>query len=256
MQQLDCGELRRLLDAFEDNELDGVTSLSVQEHLDGCAGCRAHRFWHAEMRASLGRLRNRTPGAPSELRQRVRRDLAPPRRAARWLAGAAAAVLALAAAGLWLARPLNAAEPMAFARNHLTSLEMPDRVRFTTDSAGAAEAWLRQRLSFSVEVPRQPPAGFQLAGARVCSVDGRKVAYLLYDSDDSRPPVSLYIGPPGACKPVGLLPIPATGAAVVRRGECDGVAVAAWESAESAYVLTGDLPPSVIVEYAQRENRS
>jgi predicted anti-sigma-YlaC factor YlaD len=36
MLKLSCQEAQSLLDAFHDNELDGVNSLAVQEHLDEC----------------------------------------------------------------------------------------------------------------------------------------------------------------------------------------------------------------------------
>lgn len=251
MRKLDCQELRLLLDAFEDNELDGVTSLSVQEHLDACAACRAHRFWHAETHAALRRLRAATPGAPAVLREQVRNRLIA-RRSARWWPAAAAALTMVAGVTVWQALSAGAAEPMEFVRNHMASIEKPDHVELATADAAAAEAWLRKRLSFPFHVPRRPPAGFHLAGARLCSVARHKVAYLLYEQDDAKRPVSLFIGPPGACNPDGLTPVSAAGIAL-RRGDCDGTSVAAWETGGVSYVLAGDVSTPALLAYAAQE---
>ena len=71
MPKLNCQEAQNLLEAFHDNELDGVTSLSVQEHLDGCPDCRRQWRWLCEVEASLQRLTESTPSPNQDLRRRV-----------------------------------------------------------------------------------------------------------------------------------------------------------------------------------------
>ncbi len=256
MPRLECDDFRLLLDAFDDNELDGVTSLSVQEHLDMCAECRAHRFWHAEARAALRRLRAGAPDAPPALRTRVREQLRP-RPASWWRPAAAAAAVVVFLAGLagWHFRPVTAAQAMEFARNHLSSLERPDRVQFATADAAAAEIWLRGRLAFSLHVPRQPPAGYQLAGVRLCSVGRVKVAYLLFEGSKAERPLSLFIGPADTCPTDGLKSVPGARFAL-RRGDCDGTWLAAWETKDAAYVLAGEVPTPTLLAYAAQEDGS
>lgn len=255
MPKLECEEFRLLLDAFEDNELDGVTSLSMQEHLDVCAACRAHRFWHAEARATLRRLRADTPGAPAALRAQIQENLRA-RPVAWWRPATIAAGFALLAGiGFWHFRPVVAAEPMEFAHNHLTSLARPDRVKFATADAADAETWLRERLKFPLHVPRQPPAGYQLAGVRLCSVGRVKVAYLLFEGRETERPLSLFIGPAGTCPTDGLKPVPGARFAL-RRGDCDGTSLAAWEAKGAAYVLAGDVPTSALLAYTVQEDGS
>lgn len=255
MPKLECEELRLLLDAFEDNELDGVTSLSVQEHLDACAACRAHHFWHAEARAALRRLRADTPGAPAALRARISEQLRP-RSAAWWKPAAAAIFVFLAGLGAWHFRPAAAAaEAMEYVHNHTTSLARPDRVKFATADAAAAEAWLRERLDFPLHVPRQPPAGYRLAGARLCSVGRVKVAYLLFEGSGAERPLSLFIGPAGSCPTSGLEPVPDARVAL-HRGVCEGTTLAAWESRGAAYVLAGEVPPATLLAYTAQEDGS
>ncbi len=253
MPRLECDDFRLLLDAFEDNELDGVTSLSVQEHLDMCAECRAHRFWHVEARAALRRLRADTPGAPVALRTRIRESLRS--RPASWWRPAAAGFVFLAGLAAWHFRPVTAAQPMEFARNHLSSLERPDRVEFATAAAAAAEGWLRERLAFPLHVPRRPPAGYQLAGVRLCSVGRVKVAYLLFEGSGEARPLSLFIGPAGSCPTAGLAPVPGARLAL-RRGDCEGTVLAAWEARGAAYVLAGDVPTSSLLAYTMQEDGS
>ncbi|HEY5552646.1 MAG TPA: zf-HC2 domain-containing protein [Opitutaceae bacterium] len=255
MPKLDCDDFLSLLDAFEDNELDGVTSLSAQEHLDACAACRARRFWHAEARASLRRLRSETPGAPETLRARAQTGIRA-RRRHWWRPLAAAAALVVAAGAGYLAtRPAAEVEPMEYALNHLATLGRTDRVKFPTTNAAEAEAWLGARLGFPLNVPRQPPAGYRLAGARLCSVGGFKVAYLLFEGDASKQPLSLFIAPSGACQPGGLAPVPGARFAL-RTGDCDGTPVAAWEGRDAIYVLAGDVGLPALLAFTSQEQES
>ncbi len=256
MPKLECEEFRLLHDAFDDNELDGVTSLAVQEHLDACAACRAHRVWHAETRAALRRLRTGTPGAPAALRARIREHLrAQP--AVWWRPAAAAALVFLAGFVAWHFPPVAAAGPMEYAHNHVASLARPDRVKFPTADAAAAETWLRERLDFPLHVPRQPPARYHLTGARLCSVGQVKVAYLLFEGEggEAERPLSLFIGPAGTCPTDGHQPVPGARFAL-RRGDCAGTSLAAWETRAAAYVLAGDVPASTLLAYATQEDGS
>jgi len=71
MPKLNCQEVQNLLEAFHDNELDGVNSLLVQEHLDGCPDCCRQWRWLCEVEASLQRLNELTPLANPDLRRRI-----------------------------------------------------------------------------------------------------------------------------------------------------------------------------------------
>ena len=71
MPKLNCREAQNLLEAFHDNELDGVNSLLAQEHLDECPDCRRQWRWLCEVEASLNRLSESPPSATQDLRRRV-----------------------------------------------------------------------------------------------------------------------------------------------------------------------------------------
>lgn len=71
---MNCHETRHLVHAYLDGELDLMTALALEDHLERCASCA---LLHREQRAlknSLG-LKAAFHRAPGALSQRVRRDL-------------------------------------------------------------------------------------------------------------------------------------------------------------------------------------
>ncbi|HEX9783817.1 MAG TPA: zf-HC2 domain-containing protein [Opitutaceae bacterium] len=254
METPDCTNITRLLEAFDDNELDAVTSFAVQEHLEICPHCRARHAWAREVRASLGRVRSTDPAAPSALHARIHREL----EGWRWrrrLTQTAAVAAALIVAGLlafqWMTRPTAANVPMEFVRNHHASLQRPDAVKFSSADVGAVEAWLREQLPFAVTIPGRSPSGYQLAGARLCEVAGNKVGYLLY-SASGQPPVSLFVSRRDAYD-LRELPMAATEQEIkIRCGECDGTTVAAWDAGEVTYVAAGDIAETSMLAFAHQ----
>src|SRR5262249_15529821 len=77
MPKLNCQEAQNLLEAFHDNELDGVSSLAVQEHQDECPYCRRQWRCLCEVEASLQRLSESTPSATQGLRRRILQPASP-----------------------------------------------------------------------------------------------------------------------------------------------------------------------------------
>jgi len=253
METSECAKSVRLLEAFDDGELDAVTSFAVQQHLESCAHCRARHAWASEVRASLGRLRASEPAAAPALHARIHRDLA----RSRWrtLSATVAATAALVLAGfigftLWSRS--HATVAMEFAHNHHESLARPDAVKFASNDPLAAETWLRERLPFAVEVPRRAPPGYHLAGARLCEVGGRTVGYLQYAARD-RGTLSLFVGRRGEHHLAELAPVDGDDAAAVRRGECDGATVVTWDAGDVTYVGVGDLAEEPLLAFARQE---
>jgi intracellular sulfur oxidation DsrE/DsrF family protein len=106
---MNCGETHALLDAYADGELDLVSALRLESHLDGCAACRARQGDLAAVRRAVAGGATYAP-APARLRRAVTRQCrdqgaAGPRRAGPgWPAVAVAAALAVVAlAALFLA---------------------------------------------------------------------------------------------------------------------------------------------------------
>jgi intracellular sulfur oxidation DsrE/DsrF family protein len=105
---MNCHELQRLVHAYLDYELDLMTSLDLEAHLNDCAACRSH---HANLRAvrDAGTQHLAVRPAPPALRQRIAEKLGitgtSPSTLAMWRTTALAAIVSLAAVVAWLALP-------------------------------------------------------------------------------------------------------------------------------------------------------
>jgi anti-sigma factor RsiW len=250
MRKLDCEEAERLLDAFQDNELDSVTSLAVQEHFDDCTCCRRLYQWNAESRASLQRLREATPSGSDALRGSVLEIAARDRRMV-WfslrrpaLAAAAAIAVLLGIAGVaFQLRVGESPDVMFFVADHLRALARSEPVELRTSEPREAERWLQARLPFAATVPI-PPA-FRLLGVRLCKVRGEPAGFLLYDHDGRL--LTCYLNQRSQ---TALRGFDTTTPSRVKVGTCEGKNIAAWDADHTGYVLVGDMPRESLVAFA------
>ncbi len=252
MKTPECESVRRLLDAFEANELDGVTSMQVQEHLDACADCRREWQWLQETDASLARVRATAPSAPASLRQKIegrRRRL----QLTMWTARAAAiAVLALLmGTGGWAWHRHSPKDPMPFVVSHLKHTVGAEPLGIATADAEAAKRWLDAKLPFQIAAPQLPPAGFRLAGACLCLVNDRRVGMLVYTDNTGRQ-LSLFVGASGDCLTKGTTARLTAGNRTVHILDCEGTPLAAWEEASNSYLLAGELPRERLLAFASQ----
>lgn len=254
METHDCNSVDRLREAFDDNELDAVTSFAVQEHLDSCPRCRARHAWAREVRASLARVKASAPMATPALRARVRRGLEATRRRTVFAGvGIAAAFVVAALIGFRMLPRSSDDLAMDFARNHHASMQRTDPVKFASTDPRAVEMWLREQLPFALAVPRQPPSGYQLKGARLCAVAGKKVGYLLYTSPIESP-LSVFIGRRGSYDFHELPAMASENDVAIRCGKCDGTTVAAWDIGESTYVIAGNMGETPLLAFARQRD--
>ena len=179
-------EAARLLHAYVDRELDAAKSLELEAQLaadpalrerferlrDLSAGIREKADYHAAPSSLAARLSAALPGAASIA----------PRRVARWiLPVAAAALVAVLAAGIVLVRPGDEEALLReMVASHVRSTLGNRLIDVASSDQHTVKPWLSARLPFSPPVADFSPDGFELAGARLDYVGGRPVAVLVY----------------------------------------------------------------------------
>jgi anti-sigma factor RsiW len=193
---VDCPETQELLDAYLDGELDAAGTLDVGRHLAACPSCADSFAGLQRLQAALRSAALRHPTPPrlgGRVRAALRLEVAPRRRlVVAALAGAAAAALVLATAGLW---PRRGADPLAreVASAHVRSLLEGHRTDVESSDRHTVKPWFTGRLEYAPLVPDLAGAGFPLVGGRLDYLDGRPVAALVYER--RRHVINLFVWP-------------------------------------------------------------
>jgi len=199
---MDCKRAAPLLEAYLDNELDRAEARELEQHVDGCAACRAALTRLGELRAAL-RDRSLRHAAPAALRERIEAamhaesgraaDASAARRARRgnarlpaWSQLAAACVLAFAAGGasVYLWKPHGADESDAVVHDlfaaHWRALAAAAPVDVVSSDRHTVKPWFAGKVAQAPLVRDFAEQGFALAGGRIDYVGARRVPVLVY----------------------------------------------------------------------------
>jgi anti-sigma factor RsiW len=250
MSKLNCQEAQILLEAFHDNELDGVSSLLVQEHLDECPDCRRQWRWLCEVEVSLQRLSESTPSAPEDLRRRILRRTSSQAspvlrffRAHVRLTSVSALALLLAIAATITLKEETPADVMLFVRDSAKMAQNAAPGDLRTSNPKEAEERLKQHLGFAPPVPN--PSGFKLTGVRCCHINRESVGLLLFERNGQQ--LSCYIGRSSMIALRGFDDVTREG---IKLGTCEGRHIAAWGAGNVSYLMVSDLTKGALLAVA------
>jgi anti-sigma factor RsiW len=189
---MDCPEAQRLLHGYVDGELDLLTSLEVERHLQECPTCAPIQARLQAVRAAIqGGSLVFTP--PPDLEKRIRATVlkasppvpVPGRRPRAWLAVAASVALALAAGGtlvfLTTRRATEAVATQELVAGHVRSQMLAGHlVDFESSDQHTVKPWFEGKLDFAPAVPDLKDQNFILVGGRLDYLDERPAAALVY----------------------------------------------------------------------------
>ena len=183
---MSCEETGELIDAYADGELDLVSTLNVEGHMQVCEDClRAHQNLQAlrslmrdeslYFRASSGLRKHVTSALRAEVKSERRLPLA----SWRWLAAAASVALVTIAALTFVQRPKGTSAEDLVAQevisSHVRSLMEPHHsVDVPSSDQHTVKPWFEGKLDFSPAVENPVDQGFPLVGGRL-DYRGRQV---------------------------------------------------------------------------------
>jgi anti-sigma factor RsiW len=245
---VECKEARNWLHGYLDGELDLARTLEIERHLEDCTVCSQARDNHGALQDSIhaAGLKYNCPerlraDIQATLRREARIQLAQPRIHRRWLAVAAALVLAVGIS--WFAnRSQSPAMEDHLAQDvvagHVRSLLADHLMDVASSDRHTVKPWFTGKLDFAPTVVDYTSAGFPLAGGRVDYLDHRPVAALVYHR--RKHVINLFILP--AVHATDSAPESMT---------IQGFQIVHWTEAGTAYWAISDLNSNELGEFAQ-----
>ncbi len=190
-----CDEIENLLPPYVDGEAESADRAVVSRHLEACPRCRARAQAERTAREVLCTRRPVLAAtAPQSLRERClatsRRSTSALRRAS--LSAAAALVLAVAGAALYVVTFRTEALAASIAADHLKCFTFVDTAA-SADAEAAAREWKRSRGWTLTVVPGAPAERLAFIGVRRCLSTEGMAAHLMYTSEGR--PLSVFVWP-------------------------------------------------------------
>jgi len=187
-----CEEAKPLLDSFADGELDLVSHVQVESHLDECLACD-HAIRDREVLKEALAIDSFYFRAPAELRSQIRRSVSEPQAESflgrlfnwRWMPALAAAAVLLVVlfSVVMLLRPAANSDDLLASEivsNHVRSLMDKHLMDVPSTDQHTVKPWFEGKLDFSPPVVDLGPQGFTLVGGRLDYAAGRPVAAIVY----------------------------------------------------------------------------
>lgn len=195
---MNCAEIKPLLHAHADGELDLVRNLEVEQHLKSCATCTAENKSIQSLRDAL-RQNDLAYRAPDALRKEIRKivrgeeparevlaDGHRPRPTVVWIWKLIAAGATAFAVITILLRPGISSHDQLLGEavaSHIRSLQANHLTDVASTDQHTVKPWFDGKLDFAPSVKDFADQGFPLIGGRLDYLDGRPVAALVYRRD-------------------------------------------------------------------------
>ena len=238
--------IRELLHAYVDGELDLANTRETERHLQSCADCRGTERAIRELRSAL--TSDATAyRAPAHLRKNVRAALRREAKSSRqtlspWLMFATGAAFAAVILGFALFQTTRATRTNAIVdqvvANHVRSLLAAQLVDVVSSNQHTVKPWFDGKIDFAPEVRDLSANGFPLVGGRLDYLDGKTVAALVYQRN--KHPINLFITP----EPTGRNTSPIV---ITRRG----YNIFSWTNNGMKYWAVSDLNADELREFAE-----
>ena len=193
--------IRELLHAYVDGELDLANTRETERHFQSCADCRGTERAIRELRSALT---SDTPAyrAPAHLRRNVRAALRREAKSTRqtlspWLVFATGAAFAAVLVGAVLFQTMPGVRDNTIVdqvvASHVRSLLAAHLVDVVSSDQHTVKPWFDGKIDFAPEVRDLSADGFPLLGGRLDYLDGKTVVALVYQRN--KHPINLFITP-------------------------------------------------------------
>lgn len=261
---LRCGEVREGLSAMFDRETDEIESEALLAHLEGCEECASYQ-------RQLGRLHTRLcdeltdtcnvdqiwervewgieaietrPSANAQASPKKWWNFAGAQRVA---AAALAAMLLLGVIigdqKFWPADSKGLPLVTETIRDFETFRLRGGLLDVAAREPNVVRQWMAAKIDFKLPEDVNPPAGFRIAGGRLCSFLNRRLAFFHYEKGTAA--LSLYV-----MKASGLK-LPGNGSFDVATST-NQLTTVTWADQGLAYVVVSGLPASEVTAFASR----
>ena len=191
---MNCHEVHNLIDGYIDDELDLVSNLDIEQHLQTCPAC-GHLYHNRQALQTLVHSSALSHKAPAHLQKRIRTSLRqadqrgyPWPKTAFALMGTAA-VLLIALVTTWIiiknvsAPSVDESLAQAVLDSHIRSLMVNHLVDVRSTDQHTVKPWFDGKLDFSPVVIDLAQQGYPLIGGRLDYLDNRSVAALVYQHE-------------------------------------------------------------------------
>jgi len=247
---MNCQEIKNLLHAYSDGELDAAGCLEVERHIQTCPGCKQALENLSVLKSAIATAAPRFK-APTNLRHGI---LAAARQAAAteqpratrpWQWNTLNAGLAMAASvmvGFFIALQMNPRENKALpigelASAHVRSLLATHLMDVVSTDQHTVKPWFDGKLDFAPPVNDLAAKGYPLAGGRLDYIGGRTVAALVYKKEKHF--INLFIWPSSGSQ------------GTWRRISVNGYNLINWNTPDMTFWAVSDMNPGDLQEFAE-----